>query len=103
MGPWLTTKDEIPDPHALQVTCSHRGSIVTDDNTANLFYKIPEVIEFLSNYMTLLPGDIISLGTALKRTARGGAIQNIDLNKLGGPVSVTIAGLGTLENSVSRS
>jgi len=100
MGPWLVTKDEIPDPHALQVTCSHRGTVVTDDNTANLFYKIPEVIEFLSNYMTLLPGDIISMGTALKRTARGGAIQNVDLNKLGGPVSVTIAGLGTLENSV---
>jgi len=102
MGPWLVTKDEIPDPHALQVTCAHRGKIVTDDNTANLFYKIPEVIEFLSTYMTLLPGDIVSMGTALRRTARGGAIQNVDLNKLGGPVTVAIAGLGTLENSVTR-
>jgi 2-keto-4-pentenoate hydratase/2-oxohepta-3-ene-1,7-dioic acid hydratase in catechol pathway len=102
MGPWLVTKDEIPDPHALRVTCSHRGTLVTDDNTANLFYKIPEVIEFLSAYMTLLPGDIVSMGTALKQTTRGGAIQNIDLNKLGGPVTVSIAGLGTLENPVTR-
>jgi 2-keto-4-pentenoate hydratase/2-oxohepta-3-ene-1,7-dioic acid hydratase in catechol pathway len=100
MGPWLVTKDEIPDPHALQVTCSHRGKLVTDDNTANLFYKIPEVIEFLTTYMTLLPGDIVSMGTALRRTAHGGAIQNVDLNKLGGPVTVAIAGLGLLENSV---
>jgi 2-keto-4-pentenoate hydratase/2-oxohepta-3-ene-1,7-dioic acid hydratase in catechol pathway len=100
MGPWLVTTDEIPDPHALRVSCSHRGALVTDDNTVNLFYKVPEVIEFLSNYMTLLPGDIISMGTALKKSAAGGAVQNIDLNKLGGPVSVSIEGLGTLENSV---
>jgi 2-keto-4-pentenoate hydratase/2-oxohepta-3-ene-1,7-dioic acid hydratase in catechol pathway len=102
MGPWLVTRDEIPDPHALQVTCSHRGKVITDDNTANLFYKIPEVIEFLSTYMTLLPGDIVSMGTAIKRAVGGGAVQNIDLNRLGGPVTVAIAGLGTLENSVTR-
>jgi 2-keto-4-pentenoate hydratase/2-oxohepta-3-ene-1,7-dioic acid hydratase in catechol pathway len=53
-------------------------------------------------HMTLLPGDIICMGTALNKAARGGAVQNIDLNKLGGPVSVTIAGLGTLTNPVSR-
>jgi len=56
------------------------------------------VIQFLSGYMTLLPGDIISMGTALNQSARGGAVQNIDLNKLGGPVSVAIEGLGTLTN-----
>ena len=100
MGPWLVTRDEIPDPHALRVSCSHRGSLVTDDNTSNLFFKVPEVIEFLSNYMTLLPGDIISMGTALKKSAGGAAVQNIDLNHLGGPVSVAIEGLGNLENSV---
>lgn len=102
MGPWLVTADEIPHPHDLTVTCSHQGREITSDNTANLFYKIPEVIQFLSGYMTLLPGDIISMGTALNQSARGGAVQNIDLNKLGGPVSVAIEGLGTLTNPVSR-
>lgn len=102
MGPWLVTADEIPHPHDLAVTCLHQGREITSDNTANLFYKIPEVIEFLSGYMTLLPGDILSMGTALNKSARGGAVQNIDLNKLGGPVSVTIAGLGTLTNPVRR-
>jgi 2-keto-4-pentenoate hydratase/2-oxohepta-3-ene-1,7-dioic acid hydratase in catechol pathway len=100
MGPWLVTKDEIADPHNLAVSCSHQGQLVTEDNTENLFYKIPEVIEFLSSHLTLLPGDIVSMGTALKKSAQGGAVQNIDLNKLGGPVSVTIEKIGTLTNGV---
>jgi 2-keto-4-pentenoate hydratase/2-oxohepta-3-ene-1,7-dioic acid hydratase in catechol pathway len=100
MGPWLVTKDEIADPHNLAVSCSHRGQLVTADNTENLFYKIPEVLQFLSGHLTLLAGDIVSMGTALKESAQGGAVQNIDLNKLGGPVSVTIEKIGTLINDV---
>jgi 2-keto-4-pentenoate hydratase/2-oxohepta-3-ene-1,7-dioic acid hydratase in catechol pathway len=100
MGPWLVTKDEIADPHNLVVSCSHKGQLVTEDNTEHLFYKIPEVLAFLSSHLTLLPGDIVSMGTALKKSAQGGAVQNIDLNKLGGPVSVTIEKIGTLTNSV---
>jgi 2-keto-4-pentenoate hydratase/2-oxohepta-3-ene-1,7-dioic acid hydratase in catechol pathway len=100
MGPWLVTKDEIPEPHKLTVSCHHQGRLVTEDNTENLFYKIPEVIEFLSSLLTLEPGDIISMGTALKKSAQGGAVQNIDLNKLGGPIEVTIERIGTLSNAV---
>jgi 2-keto-4-pentenoate hydratase/2-oxohepta-3-ene-1,7-dioic acid hydratase in catechol pathway len=100
MGPWLVTKDEIADPHNLAVSCSHQGQLVTEDNTENLFYKIPRVLEFLSSHLTLVPGDIVSMGTALKKSAQGGAVQNVDLNKLGGPVSVTIEKLGTLTNGV---
>jgi 2-keto-4-pentenoate hydratase/2-oxohepta-3-ene-1,7-dioic acid hydratase in catechol pathway len=100
MGPWLVTKDEIVDPHNLVVSCSHRGHLVTEDNTENLFYKIPEVLQFLSSHLTLLAGDIVSLGTALKKSAQGGAVQNVDLNKLGGPVSVSIEKIGTLTNGV---
>ena len=102
MGPWLVTKDEIADPHNLAVSCRHKGELVTEDNTENLFYKIPEVLEFLSSHLTLLPGDIVSMGTALKKSAQGGAVQNIDLNKLGGPVSVTIEKIGTLANEVAH-
>jgi 2-keto-4-pentenoate hydratase/2-oxohepta-3-ene-1,7-dioic acid hydratase in catechol pathway len=51
--------------------------------------------------MTLLPGDVVSLGTALKRSGAGArAVQNIELDKLGGPVSVSISGIGTLTNPV---
>lgn len=101
LGPWLVTRDEIADAHALTVTCRHRGEPVTEDSTANLTYKIPEVLAFLSRFMTLLPGDVVSLGTALKRAAPGTrAVQNVALERLGGPVSVSISGLGTLENPV---
>lgn len=100
MGPWVVTADEIPDPHRLAVRCRHGERLITEDSTANLLYKIPEVIEFLSGYMTLLPGDIISMGTALAASARGGAIQNVDLNVLGGSVSIEIEGLGRLDNPV---
>lgn len=100
LGPWLVTRDEIADPHALDVSCLHQGSLVTHDNTANLFHKVPQVIEFISHYMTLLPGDVVSMGTALQRSPGGRAVQNVDLTTLGGPVAVTIQGLGTLSNPV---
>lgn len=103
LGPWIVTRDEIADPHALDVSCSHKGEIVTADNTINLFHKVPDVLAFISGYMTLLPGDVVSMGTALKRTAAGGkAVQNVDLTKLGGPVSVTIEKIGTLSSDVAH-
>jgi 2-keto-4-pentenoate hydratase/2-oxohepta-3-ene-1,7-dioic acid hydratase in catechol pathway len=102
MGPWLVTKDEIPDPHALVVRCLHRDRLVTEDTTANLTHKVPQVLAFLSEYLTLWPGDIVSMGTALARSSGGGAVQNIDLNRLGGPVTVSIERLGTLTNPVAQ-
>ena len=100
MGPWLVTIEDVPNPHNLAVICSHQGREITADNTSNLSYKIPEVIAFISRFMTLLPGDIVSMGTALNKAPTGGAVQNVDLNKLGGPVSVSIERLGTLTNDV---
>jgi len=100
MGPWLVTADDVADPHQLTIACHHQGRLVTEDNTANLTHKIPEVIAFISHYMTLWPGDIISMGTALKQSATGGAVQNVDLTRMGGPVSVAIQGIGVLQNAV---
>jgi 2-keto-4-pentenoate hydratase/2-oxohepta-3-ene-1,7-dioic acid hydratase in catechol pathway len=102
MGPWIVTKDEIENPHDLTVTCEHQGRLVTEDNTENLFFKIPQVFAFLSSYTTLWPGDIVSMGTALKKSAKGGAVQNVDLAKLGGPISVSIEKIGTLVNGVKK-
>lgn len=101
MGPWLVTKDDVPDCHALDITCSHQGELITADNTANLFFKLPQVIAFLSHYMTLLPGDIVSMGTALKAGGGNKAVQNIPLHEKGGPVTVEIEGLGRLESPVA--
>jgi 2-keto-4-pentenoate hydratase/2-oxohepta-3-ene-1,7-dioic acid hydratase in catechol pathway len=100
MGPWVVTRDEIPDPHALTVRCTHQDRLVTEDTTANLTHKVPEVLAFLSDYLTLWPGDIVSMGTALAKSAGGGAVQNVDLNRLGGPVTVEIERIGMLTNTV---
>jgi 2-keto-4-pentenoate hydratase/2-oxohepta-3-ene-1,7-dioic acid hydratase in catechol pathway len=100
MGPWVTTTDDIPDPHTLTVSCAHDGRVVTEDSTGNLLHSVADVISYVSKYMTLEAGDVISMGTALKATAGGGAIQNVDLTRLGGVIEVTIDGIGTLSNPV---
>jgi 2-keto-4-pentenoate hydratase/2-oxohepta-3-ene-1,7-dioic acid hydratase in catechol pathway len=102
IGPWVVTADEIPDPHALRITCSHDGRLITDDSTANLRFSVAEVIAFMSRTMSFEAGDIIAMGTALKRSARGGAVQNVDLTTLGGVIEVAIEGIGTLSNPVER-
>jgi 2-keto-4-pentenoate hydratase/2-oxohepta-3-ene-1,7-dioic acid hydratase in catechol pathway len=101
MGPWIATADEIPDPHALTVTCVHQGRVITEDSTRNLMHKVADVVSFISEYQTLEPGDVIAMGTALKASASGGgAVQNVNLTELGGPIEVTISGIGTLSNPV---
>ena len=102
IGPWATTADEIPDPHALRITCSHNGRLITDDSTANLRFSVAEVVAFASSYMTLEAGDVIAMGTALKRSSGGGAVQNVDLNALGGVIEVEIERIGTLSNPVEH-
>jgi 2-keto-4-pentenoate hydratase/2-oxohepta-3-ene-1,7-dioic acid hydratase in catechol pathway len=102
IGPWIVTRDDIPDPHNLTVRCVHQGRLVTEDSTENLRYHIPQVLAFISHYMTLAPGDVISLGTALKASGGGQAVQTIDLNAMGGPIAVSISDIGTLENPVIR-
>lgn len=103
MGPWLVTRDEIADPHALSVILKRGDQLITQDSTQNLTNKIPAVVSFVSSYITLLPGDIVSMGTALKRTdQKTVAVQNIDLQKTSEPISVTIEGLGTLTSTVKR-
>jgi 2-keto-4-pentenoate hydratase/2-oxohepta-3-ene-1,7-dioic acid hydratase in catechol pathway len=101
IGPWIVTADEIADPHALTVSCVHQGRLVTEDSTENLTHKVADVISYMSGYQTLEPGDIIAMGTALKASsAGGGAVQNVNLTELGGPIEVTISGIGTLRNPV---
>lgn len=63
LGPVLVTKDEIPDPHNLRLWLKLNGKILQDSNTSDLIFDIPTIVSHLSQYMTLLPGDVISTGT----------------------------------------
>jgi 2-keto-4-pentenoate hydratase/2-oxohepta-3-ene-1,7-dioic acid hydratase in catechol pathway len=63
LGPWLATKEEIPDPHNLRLWLKVNGEMKQDGTSANLIFKIPFLVSYLSRFMTLLPGDVISTGT----------------------------------------
>ncbi|HEX7847409.1 MAG TPA: fumarylacetoacetate hydrolase family protein, partial [Chitinophagaceae bacterium] len=63
LGPWLATKDEIADIDNCRLWLTVNGKMMQDGNTANLVFKIPMLVAYLSQFMTLLPGDIISTGT----------------------------------------
>jgi 2-keto-4-pentenoate hydratase/2-oxohepta-3-ene-1,7-dioic acid hydratase in catechol pathway len=74
--------------------------VITEDSTQNLTHKVADVVSYISGYPTLEPGDIVAMGTALKGASGGGAVQNVNLTELGGPIEVTISGIGTLSNPV---
>jgi 2,4-diketo-3-deoxy-L-fuconate hydrolase len=63
MGPWLVTTDEIKDPHQLRLWLKLNGKTVQDGNTNDFVFNIPQLISYISRFMTLLPGDVISTGT----------------------------------------
>lgn len=63
IGPFLATKDEIADVHNLRLWLSVNGKKVQDGNTANFIFNVPTVVSYVSQFMTLLPGDVISTGT----------------------------------------
>ena len=63
IGPYLVTKDEVDNEDSLSMTLSVDGKIFQNGNTNTMFFKVPFIISYLSNFMTLLPGDIVSTGT----------------------------------------
>lgn len=102
MGPWLVTRDEIPDPDDLGVTCRVAGELVAEDSTRYYNYKVAELVSFLSQFLTLQPGDVLSCGTAFKPSKDRMSIHHANLQQVDGPVEVSIEGLGRQEVAVLR-
>jgi 2-keto-4-pentenoate hydratase/2-oxohepta-3-ene-1,7-dioic acid hydratase in catechol pathway len=91
-GPWLVTKDEISDVNNLRLWLSVNGKMMQSGTTANLIFKIPFLVSYVSQFMSLLPGDIISTGTP----AGVGLGMNPQVYlKEGDIVELGIDGLGT--------
>jgi 2-keto-4-pentenoate hydratase/2-oxohepta-3-ene-1,7-dioic acid hydratase in catechol pathway len=63
LGPAVVTKDEIPDPHALDIRLAIDGEVLQNSNTRHLIFRIPQLIEYISSITPLEAGDIISTGT----------------------------------------
>jgi 2-keto-4-pentenoate hydratase/2-oxohepta-3-ene-1,7-dioic acid hydratase in catechol pathway len=63
LGPYLVTRDEIPDPHTLAIRCTVNETVYQNSNTREMIFRIPSLIAYISRAFTLLPGDIITTGT----------------------------------------
>ena len=63
MGPWLVTRDEIDDPQALELHCHVNGQTMQHASTADMLFPVARLIEYISRFMTLEPGDVIATGT----------------------------------------
>ena len=63
IGPWLVTADEVPDPQALRLWLSLNGKVVQDSDTSDMIFTVRQIISYMSQFMKLMPGDIIATGT----------------------------------------
>jgi 2-keto-4-pentenoate hydratase/2-oxohepta-3-ene-1,7-dioic acid hydratase in catechol pathway len=99
MGPFIAMADEIPDPHNLRIQFRLNGDTLQDSNTDQLIFNIPALIEFISESITLEPGDIIATGTP---PGVGFARTPPIFMKDGDIAEVEIDGLGILSNPVQK-
>jgi 2-keto-4-pentenoate hydratase/2-oxohepta-3-ene-1,7-dioic acid hydratase in catechol pathway len=99
-GPWLVTRDDIPDPQNLDMTLDVNGSRRQTGNTKTMIFNVAEIIEHLSGLMTLHPGDVISTGTP-PGVALGMKPKQVYL-KTGDVMDLHIEGLGQQRQTVTQ-
>ena len=92
VGPWLVTKDEIPDPQALALQLDVNGVRRQDGTTANMIFGVNALVAYVSRYMTLLPGDVIATGTP--SGVAMGMKPSAQWLRAGDVVELRISGLG---------
>ena len=97
IGPWLVTRDEIQDPHALAIETRLNGEVLQSANTSEMIFKIPELIAYISSFTAIAPGDIIATGTP---AGVGFARKPQVFMKPGDVVEVEIEGIGVLKTPV---
>ena len=91
-GPWLVTADEVADPQKLDLSLSLNGETVQDSNTDDMIFGVAEIIAYMSNFMKLMPGDIIATGTP---SGVGLGMKPPRFLKPGDVMELTVEGLGT--------
>ena len=97
-GPWITTKDEIPNPQNLQIITKVNGEIRQNSSSSKMVIPIDKIISSLSNIMTLESGDIISTGTPAGVAM---SMKEPKYLKDGDEVEITIENLGTIRNKIT--
>ena len=97
MGPFIVTRDAIGDPHALRIRCRVNGQTLQDSNTNQLVFGVDKLLSFISETVTLEPGDIVATGTP---PGVGFARKPPIFLKPGDTVEIEVDGLGVLSNPV---
>ncbi|MEI6845878.1 MAG: fumarylacetoacetate hydrolase family protein [Candidatus Firestonebacteria bacterium] len=92
LGPVVVTKDEIKDPHNLKLELRVNGKVKQTDSTKSFIFKIPAMLEYITKYLTLMPGDVISTGTP----------DGISALKPGDVMEAEIENIGILRNRVIK-
>jgi len=100
IGPWLVTRDEVPDPQALEMSLDVNGARMQTGNTRTMIFSVAEIIAHLSNLFTLHPGDVISTGTP-PGVGLGMKPTPVFL-KAGDKMDLAIAGLGSQHQNVDK-
>jgi 2-keto-4-pentenoate hydratase/2-oxohepta-3-ene-1,7-dioic acid hydratase in catechol pathway len=95
IGPWLVTRDEIPDPQQLRLWLEVNGERMQDSTTADMIFSCAEIVSYVSRFMTLLPGDVICSGTP-----QGVGMGRGRFLKIGDKLQFGIDGLGEQEQTV---
>jgi 5-carboxymethyl-2-hydroxymuconate isomerase len=95
MGPWVATGVDLSKP--LHITCKINGEVTQDDTTESMIFKFPEILSYVSTFMTLKPGDIICTGTPIKLNQTDGERKWL---KAGDVFEMTVPEVGTLKNVV---
>ncbi|MEK3935393.1 fumarylacetoacetate hydrolase family protein [Sporosarcina sp. FSL W7-1349] len=95
LGPYLVTKDELPDPHNLSIVTKVNDDVRQNSNTSKMIFKIDELIAEISRYVTLEPGDVILTGTP---AGVGKGMTPPTFLKKGDTVKISVEGIGTLVN-----
>src|SRR6476661_8057894 len=91
LGPWLVTRDEIPDPQQLNHTLDLNGQRMQTGSTATMIFTVAQLVSYISKYMTLVPGDVITTGTP---PGVGMARKPHVFLKPGDELRLTVSGLG---------
>jgi len=97
-GPWIVTRDEIPDPQKLDISTFINGERKQHNNTGQMLYPVHKIIEYISAIVTLEPGDLISTGTISGVGSTTGTFM-----KPGDKVQIEISSIGVLKNTVAAS
>ena len=97
IGPWLVTGDEIDLARPLHLTVKLNGEITQEDTTESLIKSFPELLAYVSTFMTLKPGDVIVTGTPVKRGPKSDPLRWLTP---GDVVEIAVPEIGTLRNSV---